>query len=120
MIRAVLNEGPLPPAFESRSLFRHHALALDADFESLCMRFDKQSVRQKTEKARRAGVVVEERTDPGGMAICHSLLAMTRRRLSLPPMPRRFFESIQRNLRTDHLRIILAYRTSGPSPATSS
>ncbi len=114
-IRAALNAGgELPPTFESKSLFKHHILPLDADFDALCRRFDKQSVRQKAEKARKAGVTVEERNDKKGMAISHSLLASTRRRLSLPPMPSRFFEAMQENLRPEHLKIFLAYQNAKP------
>jgi hypothetical protein len=113
-IRAVLSDEQLPPAFESKSLFRHHGLPLDRNFDDLCLRFDKQSVRQKAEKARKAGVIVEERSDKEGLVVSHSLLAMTRRRLSLPPMPYRFFEAIQSNLRPEHLKIFLAYQNAKP------
>jgi hypothetical protein len=113
-IRAVLSPGIMPPSFGSKSLFRHHALPLDLDFDALCLRFDKQSVRQKAEKARRAGVIVEERSNEGGMVASHSMLATTRRRLSLPPMPYRFFEAMQRNLPAEHLKIFLAYQNEKP------
>jgi hypothetical protein len=114
MIRAVLSAGQLPPSFESKSLFRHHALPLDRDFDDLCRRFDKQSVRQKAEKARKAGVIVEERSDKEGLVVSHSLLATTRRRHGLPPMPYGFFEAIQSNLRPEHLKIFLAYQNAKP------
>lgn len=113
-IRAVLRPAQLPPSFEASSLFRNHMLALDTDFETLRSRFDKQSVRQKAEKARRAGVIVEERSDKEGTVISHSLLAMTRRRLTLPPMPYRFFAAMQRNLCPDHMKILLAYQNAKP------
>jgi hypothetical protein len=114
VIRAVGNAEPLPPSFSGKSRFRHHTLPLDRDFESLCLRFDKQSVRQKAEKARRAGVIVEERSDKEGMALSHSLLAATRRRLSLPPMPHRFFDAVQGNLGPGHLKVFLAYQNAKP------
>jgi CelD/BcsL family acetyltransferase involved in cellulose biosynthesis len=114
VLRAALTAGQVPPPFTVASQFKHHALQLDSDFDALCRRFDKQSVRQKAEKARKAGVTVEERSDAAGMAISNELLATTRRRLSLPPMPARFFESIQKNLRPEHLRIFLAYQKSQP------
>ena len=113
-VRATLRAQQVPPTFERESLFRHHELALDGDFDALCKRFDKQSVRQKAEKARRAGVVVSEQNDLAAMAISDSLLAKTRRRLSLPPMPFRFFESMQKNLHADHLKIFLAHQNSRP------
>jgi hypothetical protein len=114
VIHAALSGGPVPEAFAGESNFRHHALALDSDFDALSRSFDKSSVRQKAEKARRSGIVVEERSDIGAMMISDSLLAMTRRRLSLPPMPTRFFTSIQRNLRPEHLKIFLAYENRKP------
>jgi hypothetical protein len=113
-IRAVLNAGTMPPSFGSKSLFRHHALPLDRDFDDLCLRFDKQSVRQKAEKARRAGVIIVERSDEWGMVASHLMLAATRRRLSLPPMPYRFFGALQKNLRAEHLKIFLAYQNAKP------
>jgi len=113
-IRAAASSAQLPPSFQKKLLFRQHTLPLDADFDDLCMHFDKKSVRQKAEKARKAGVIVKERSDFGGMGISHSLLAATRRRLSLPPMPYRFFEAMQRNLRADHLKIFLAFQDAHP------
>src|SRR5258708_36633591 len=69
VIRAVLTPGQLPTSFGRKSPFRHHAVPLDRDFDALCLRFDKQSVRQKAEKARRAGVIIKERGDKMGMAV---------------------------------------------------
>ena len=89
-------------------------LALDADFDSLCSRFDKHSVRQKAEKARRASVSVEERSNVEGVRISHSLLAETRRRLTLPPMPYRFFAAMQNNLCPEQMKIFLAFQDSKP------
>jgi len=113
-IHGAVSAFQLPASFTSRSVFRHHSLRLDPDFDALYKRFDKKSVRQKTEKARRAGVVIQERNDIGGMLISHSLLATTRRRLSLPPMPYRFFEAMHSNLRAEHLKIFLAYQNGRP------
>jgi CelD/BcsL family acetyltransferase involved in cellulose biosynthesis len=114
VIRAALRAEQVPENFSRNAHFRHHLLPLDSDFDALCRRFDKNSVRQKAEKARRAGIVIEERSNESGMAISDSLLAITRRRLSLPPMPARFFAAIQRNLRPEHLRIFLAHHEGKP------
>ena len=114
VIRAALRAEQVPETFSRNGHFRHHLLALDSDFDALCRRFDKNSVRQKAEKARRAGVVIEERSNESGMTISDSLLATTRRRLSLPPMPARFFAAIQKNLRPEHLRIFLAHHEGKP------
>jgi len=114
VVRAVLSDDTVPLSFHSESNFRHHTLLLHEDFDTLCTRFDKQSVRQKAEKARKAGVTVEERSDEGGMTVCHSLLAATRRRLALPPMPLRFFEALLENLCPRNLKIFLAYQKSKP------
>ena len=113
-IHGAVSAGPLPASFRSNSLYRYHSLRLDPYFNALHKRFDKKSVRQKTEKARRAGIVIQERNDIGGMLISHSLLATTRRRLSLPPMPYRFFEAMHGNLRAEHLKIFLAYQNGRP------
>jgi hypothetical protein len=113
-IRAVLSAGELPASFTRKSLFRHHTLLLDKDFDTLYQHFDKRSVRQKSKKARKAGVIIEERSDKAGMLVSHSLLAMTRRRLSLPPMPRRYFEAMQSKLSVGNLKIFLAYQNGMP------
>jgi len=113
-IRTMASGGQLPSSFGSTSLFRHHTLSLDPDFKVVCARFDKQSVRQKAEKARKAGVIIKERSDKEGMVAASTLLAATRRRLSLPPMPHRFFEAMQRNLRPDQMKIFLAYQNAEP------
>jgi hypothetical protein len=89
-------------------------LLLDKDFDTLYQHFDKRSVRQKSKKARKAGVIIEERSDKAGMLVSHSLLAMTRRRLSLPPMPRRYFEAMQSKLSVGNLKIFLAYQNGMP------
>jgi len=88
--------------------FKHHYLNLDTKIDSLYASFAKSSVCQKVNRALRAGVVVEERLDEESVRICHSILVDTRRRLSLPPMPFRFFESMRRRLGRDHLKIFLA------------
>jgi hypothetical protein len=114
VIRAALSHSPVPEVFSRQSNFRHHGLALDFDFDAVSRSFDKSSVRQKAEKARRAGIVIEEHSDGAGMRISDSLLAMTRRRLCLPPMPSRFFASMRRNLRPEHLKIFLAFASNKP------
>jgi hypothetical protein len=113
-IRGTVIGGQYPPPFTSSSHFRHHILPLGSDFDELIKTFDKQSVRQKAEKARKAGVSIEERVDKEAIGICNSLLAATRRRLSLPPMPCRFFESMQEHLYPGHLKIFLALKEGEP------
>src|ERR1051326_887323 len=93
---------------EARTGFKHHYLDLDTTTDALYASFAKSAIRQMVSKAHRSGVVVEERLDEGSVQICHSILADTRRRLSLPPMPLRFFESMKRRLGRDHFKIFLA------------
>ena len=88
--------------------FKHHYLNLDSSIDALYASFAKSSICQKVNKALRAGVVVEERLDEESLRVCHSILMDTRRRLSLPPMPFRFFESMRRMLGRDHLKVFLA------------
>jgi predicted N-acyltransferase len=71
-------------------------------------------VRQKANKARNAGVTIEQCSNKLGMFISHSLLAATRRRLALPPMPLYFFEALLENLCPQHLKIFLAYQKGKP------
>jgi hypothetical protein len=113
-IRMALSGTQLPVSFSSSSQFRHHVLPLYGEFNQLYAQFDKQSVRQKAEKARRAGVIVHEMGDDETMAVSYAILASTRRRLGLPPMPSRFFESLHSNLRPKSRKIFLAYHNSKP------
>jgi len=113
-IRAVSRAPEVPAFFVGDTRFRRHLLPLDGDFEALSLRFEKTSVRQKAEKARRAGVTVRERSDVMGMKESHALLAETRRRLRLPPMPYGLFAALHANLRAEHLKIFLAYQGASP------
>lgn len=87
--------------------YKHHYLNLEGGIDTLYATCAKTSIRQKVNRARRSGVVVEERFDNEALRICHSILVDTRRRLSLPPMPLLFFESLSRTL-GPHLKIFLA------------
>jgi hypothetical protein len=93
---------------DAKTEFKHHYLGLDTTTDALYASFSKGSIRQSVSKALRSGVLIEERFDEESLQICHCILADTRRRLSLPPMPLRFFESMKRRLGRDHFRIFLA------------
>ena len=89
---------------DSRTKFKHHYLDLNTTTDALYASFEKSSICQKVSKAHRSGVVVEEGFDDESPHICHSILTDTRRRLSLPPIPLRFFESMKRKCKAVQLR----------------
>ena len=97
--------------------YKHHYLSLDKTADELFATFAKSSVRQKVNKAKRAGVIIEERDDEEGLRICHAILESTRRRLALPPIPYAFFQAMRRRLGTDHLNVYIAMH-AGQAVAT--
>jgi hypothetical protein len=96
------------------SAYKHHYLSLDGDLDEIFRGFSKSSVRQKIQQAERAGVVVEERGGQDGIKLCHSILAATRSRRSLPVLPYAFFRAMGESLRPQHLKVFLAYQAGKP------
>lgn len=78
--------------------YKHHVLDISADEDQLFRRFAKTSICQRIRKAERAGVVVVDSDREQDVRVCYEILAQTRRRLSLPPMPFAFFEAMRRHL----------------------
>jgi hypothetical protein len=96
------------------SSYKHHYLFLKPDLDELFRSFSKSSVRQKIQQAERAGVVVEERDDEASLRLCHSILADTRSRRSLPVLPYSFFEAMGKSLGVGNLKIFLAHQDGKP------
>jgi len=94
--------------------YKHHYLPLDRSPEALFASFAKTPVRQRVNQARRAGVVVEERSDEEGVRICHAILVETRRRLLLPPMPCAFFQAMRRHLGSGRFGVWIARQNGQP------
>jgi CelD/BcsL family acetyltransferase involved in cellulose biosynthesis len=103
-----------PEILRPSTKYKHHYLPLSKPVEDLFRSFDKTSIRQRVEQARRAGVVVEERQDEDSLRALHSFLVATRRRRSLPPMPFAFFQAMCRSLGSDRIALYLATKAGEP------
>jgi lipid II:glycine glycyltransferase (peptidoglycan interpeptide bridge formation enzyme) len=89
----------------------HHVLALDADLDAVERRY-RPSVRRNIRKGREVGLRTRRATSEGDMMdVFYPLQVTTRRRLGLPPQPRRFFRAIWRYVLSaglGHLTIVEA------------
>lgn len=94
--------------------YKHHYLPLSKSTDKLFSSFDKTTIRQRVEQARRAGVVVEERKDEQSLRTLHSFLVATRQRRALPPMPFGFFQAMYRSLGPDRIALYLAMHEGEP------
>jgi hypothetical protein len=94
--------------------YKHHYLPLCESADALFRSFDKSNIRRGVEKARREGVVVEERQDEQDLRVFHTFLVATRRRHSLPPMPFAFFQAMHRSLSPNRIALYLAMHAGKP------
>ena len=104
----------IPALLTASERYKHHYLPLGEPTDALFRSFDKTTIRQRVEKARRAGVVVEERQDEQSLRVFHAFLVATRRRHSLPPMPFAFFQAMYRSLSPDRVALYLAMHAGEP------
>jgi len=95
-------------------VYKHHFLVLDKEPQELFRSFAKSSVCQKITKAAKLGVSVSEVQSSRDMGTCAEILAQTRRRLSLPPMPASFFAAMHRNLWPRDMKMFLALSNGEP------
>ncbi len=96
------------------SLHKHHYLQLDKSPDELFGSFAKSSICQKVKKAIKAGVTVVKANGPESMQTCHAILAQTRRKVSLPPLPLSFFMALERFLAPRYLKVFLALHQGKP------
>lgn len=104
--------GPLADLPSATSVQRvHHVLPLDADVDAVERRY-RSSVRRNIRSARGAGLRLRRGTTEAEMLdVFYPLHLQTRRRLGLPPQPRRFFRGIWRDVLAPglgHLTIVEA------------
>jgi hypothetical protein len=104
----------LPSPLTVNKRYKHHYLPLGKPTDVLFRSFDKSNIRRGVEKARREGVVIEERQDERDLRVFHSFLVATRRRRSLPPMPFAFFQAMYRSLSPDHVALYLSMHAGKP------
>jgi len=106
-----MDAGCLPPSLTVSARYKHHYLPLNESTEALFRSFHQSCVRRRVDKARKGGVLIEERQDDESLRAFHGLLVVTRRKRLLPPMPFAFFREMYRCLSPDHVSLYLA--TSG-------
>jgi hypothetical protein len=94
--------------------FKHHYLPLGESADALFHRFDKSNIRRGVEKARREGVVVEERNDEESVRMFHAILGATRLRHSLPTMPLSFFQEMLRLMGPERASLYIAVHAGKP------
>lgn len=104
----------LPQALQTSTRHKHHRLPLDRNEDALFRSFHESCIRARIKKAIKTGIVVEERRDLESLHQFHAMLAATRRRLGLLPMPVAFFESIYQWLVPNHARLYLAMVAGTP------
>jgi hypothetical protein len=93
------------------SAYVHHLIRLDRPPAELLASFSRTSVQQEIRRAAKRGVHVSVEDSDAAWEDFHCLFAETRRRLSLPLIPRRFFDSLRQHLR--HHCLLLVARRDG-------
>jgi len=96
------------------SIYKHHVLDFERPPDEIFRLFAKSSICQKIRKAEKAGVTVVDASGAEDLRVCYDILAQTRRRLSLPPMPFKLFSAMRRHLAGDALVILIARHQGKP------
>jgi hypothetical protein len=105
----------MPAGLTAGEGYKHHYLALGGkNPDALFRSFSQSCVRRRVDKAKRAGLVAEERHDDESLRVFHAMLVATRRRRSLPPMPFAFFREMYRCLSPDHVSLYFAMHEGKP------
>lgn len=97
--------------------FKHHWIQLDAPPSQLFYRCSRTAVRRMVEKARKSGIQVIEGGSQAHLHDFYRLFTATRKRLSLPPIPFRFFRAIWEELPASSRVILLAHSKGAPIAA---
>ena len=104
----------VPSILTAGARYKHHYLPLNESTDVLFRSFHQSCVRRRVEKARRGGLIIEERQDDQSLRVFHALLVATRRKRLLPPMPFAFFEAIYRYLSPNHVSLYLGLSEGEP------
>lgn len=104
------------PCFEGSGFgearyYVHHVIDLSLPLDALWKRFHRSCVRQRIARAGSSGIEIRPGRDRSDLRVFHGLLAMTRRRRSLPAQPYRFLEALWSVFSPDgRIRLLLAER----------
>jgi hypothetical protein len=95
----------------------HHYLPMDRPPQDLQKNFAHKATKQMIQRAQHRGLIVRSQFDPTAISLIHSFLAGTRRRLSLPSIPHKFFNSFAQAFGKDRMTILVAYLEENPIAA---
>lgn len=109
-----LGKDCIPAPLTANARYKHHYLPLGENTDVLFRSFHQSCVRRRVEKARRTGIIIEERQDEQSLHVFHAMLVATRLRLLLPPMPFAFFQAMHRCLSPDGIALYLAVHEGKP------
>ena len=82
------------PRLRASHSYIHHFVRLNRSRKEIRASFGRTSVRQMIAKAEKQGFELGEGNDLSDVVVFYRLLCQTRRRLSLPPIPYRFFRNL--------------------------
>ncbi len=99
---------------QTSQIFKHHTLSLDAPLEEIRKGFSRTCVRQWISRAERNGISIRIGSGKNDFGDFFRTLLETRQRLSLPPIPYRYFDAIQTCLPADWVWCINAMRDGEP------
>lgn len=99
------------------STYLHHVLRLDRPESDILASLAKSAVRNELGRARRFGIRIVTSDERAHLTDFGRILAETRRRLSLPPLPTRFFEAAWDSLGEPRRRLYLALHRETPIAA---
>lgn len=104
----------IPHLLTPHSRYKHHYLPLADSTEALFRSFHDSCVCRRVKKAKKVGIVIEERSDEQSLREFHALMSATRQRIFLPPMPLSFFEAMLRCLSPGNASLYLAFHEGKP------
>lgn len=104
----------IPVSLTESMKYKHHYLPLHKSLDELFKTFNKSNICRAIDKAKRDGVIIEERKDEKSLRKLHSFLVSTRLKHSLPPMPFAFFNEMYHSLSPNNISLFLAMREDKP------
>jgi len=101
--------------FISRIGFKHHYLDLKNSLDTVWKGFHRQSIRHKISKAMKNQILIKLAESEADLRKFYRLQLMTRKRLSLPLQPYKYFASMWHNFQpSGRLCLLLALRNNIP------
>ncbi|MGI9239399.1 MAG: GNAT family N-acetyltransferase [Verrucomicrobiales bacterium] len=99
-----------PSGWEPAGTWKHHFTDLSPDPEVLFSKLSRTAVRRYINRARSQGIEIETDRSREGLEDFHRRLAILRKRLGLPIIPYRFFQSLRDSLSEEEFFLCVARR----------